>query len=272
MMTPLILAAALALAQGKPGLVTEPGTDAPSSRSWGPDYKEKVQKVFDTLLLHSGYDNGIEKPEFKYEHCADGKRAKTQLIYAEQFHTIEGSPAVAVPACVSPNEKNYSIVAAGYSLLEFLHNEHELAFIFGHEIAHLSEDHGGEKVKLRMKLFDEWYTANEAKVSALSAEEMFKRFSENKKIKKELEDHEKGLERRADANGMNLMNISGYDPKQAEVSLKRAQDWLWAIGHNTPDLVHDPIWVRAKQLQDWQTGPKLKAGGEAALKMGSKGP
>lgn len=269
MTTPLILVlAALAVAQGKPGMVTEPGTNAPRSVDWGPDYKKRVQDVFDKLLMASGYDNKLDE----YAHCPDGKRGKTQLIYTEQFHTIEGSPAVAVPACVPPNEKNFSIVAAGYALLEFVHNEHELAFILGHEISHLAEDHGGEKVRKRMEFFDAWYASNEKEVSSLPAEEVVKRFSENEKIKADLEAHERSLERRADANGLNLMTIGRYDRNQASVSLQRAQDWLWAVGQTAPDLAHDPLWVRSKQLHEWQTGSKLKAGGEAALKMGSKGP
>lgn len=250
-MGPLLLLAALSLAA-----VPGPATSAPHSADWGVDYKEKVQRVFDRLLRASGYDS----PGW----LAKEKRQPTRLIYSDRFAQIEGSPAVACPARMQPNDKDYSVVAAGYGLLEFVADEDELAFILGHELAHLAGNHAQRLVDMKLELFDKWYDGQGDRVASMDAQAVAAAFArENDGKLKELQ---RALEREADADGLNLMTVAGFDRDAAATSLRRAQDWLWAIGMKAPDDAHDPIWVRAKQLKDWTASQTLRESGERALK------
>lgn len=232
----------------------QPGTDAPHSTDWGPDFKAKVQKIFDRILNVSGYDD----PKWLKKE----NRTKTQLKYIDNFRVIEGSPAVAVSARSGPNKNDYSIVVVTYAALEFT-DEDQLGFILSHEVAHLANRHTEQMQEFRMKLFEKWYDRNSARLGNLDTEATVKAFgTENAAA---IKGNQVPYEREADADGLNLMTLAKFDPDKAPSALARAQDWIWAQDGPGDDQSHDPLWQRVKQLSDWRTSQKIQKSGGGAV-------
>lgn len=233
----LLAACAAWPAAAQQAVRVEPGTAEPHSGPWGADYKERVEAVFRNLMTHSGYDG----PHWLQVE----KRTPTQLVYTDQFNSIEGSPAVSVSARTPPNKTDHAIVAVAYGLLDIVHDEHELAAILGHEIAHLVMKHPEKAVEERRKAFDDWsagqdwdsFPSNDAALAA------FQRDS-----RRRLEAFQRGLEREADSYGQELAGLSGYDKRAAEPAMLHAKDWLWAQGASET-ATHDPLKERAARLR-----------------------
>jgi hypothetical protein len=209
-----------------------------ASPGWTPAYRQQVKTIFDKLLKTSGYDlpDALRK---------DG-RDKTELIYWEKDRLMEGSPLVALAAKTGPNPKNNAIVIVTYGALEICDEDH-LAFMTAHEIAHLVHGHPQKLVKIQKEIFDRWYADNTARVNAMDPKDAVAAFAKEKET--ELGDRNKPFEREADTDGLVLMANAGYDAGKGADALNRANDWLAVLKMDRPDTAHDPLAVRAAELQ-----------------------
>ena len=205
--------------------------------SWGPNPEQRVRVIFQKLLNASGYDGPV--------YLKKERRNPTELIYTDKYALIEGTPAGAMMARVGQNKKDNALVFVTHGALEFC-DESKLAFILGHEIAHLANGHPKKAVDYRMSLFDPWYDAAADRVSGLDPKATVALFA--KEMDPKLSAYTKTLEREADVDGISLMGIAGYDQAGAEIAMQDAEQWLRSMNAFIEDPNHDPLAVRATQL------------------------
>jgi Zn-dependent protease with chaperone function len=236
----LALSAALlcALPGGRARASSAPATSSSQSPNWGPDYKRKVQAIFDKLLKASDYDSR--------EALARDRRDPTQLVYWEKDRLMEGSPLVALAAKTGPNPRNNAIVIVTYGALEIGGEDH-LAFMMAHEISHLLHEHPQKLARLQLDALDAWTQANAARVAGMSPEEEAALFE--RETQAELGEKNKPFEREADQGGIVLMAKADYDPGKAGDALNNASDWLAALKLPAADPAHDPLAARVAALR-----------------------
>lgn len=222
---------------GSPAATEKPLPPSLVCESWGPDPEQRVREIFKNLLDASGYDGPV--------FLKKDNRKPTELVYTDKHVMIEGTPAGAMMARLGPNKKDNAVIFVTHGALEFC-DEKKLAFILGHEIAHLVREHPQKAVDYRMSLFEPWYDAAGDRVAGLDAKAVVALFS--KEMAPKLNAYTKVLEREADADGISLMGLAGYDQTGAEIAMQDAEHWLRAMNAFGEDLTHDPLALRAVQL------------------------
>jgi len=230
----LLLAAGTSVAQGTRAA---PGTDSPQSGVWGPDHEERLRKIFSRLLAASGYDGPGRQQE---------KRGPTQLLYRKDYRDAAGTPAAAVSARTGPNNTDHAVVFAGYGIFEMCRDEDELAFIVGHEIAHLVLKHPEANQAKALELLEPWSKKNDLK-KFKDDDAAVKAFQHDNAAA--LAAFQRGQEREADREGLALSRLAGFDPKGAATAMQHGQDWVWATTDGTPDTGHDPLPKRVSELR-----------------------
>lgn len=226
-----------AVRAGSPAPAEKPLPPSLVCESWGPNPEQRVRDIFQKLLDASGYDGPV--------FLKKDNRKPTELIYSDKFLMIEGTPAGALMARLGQNKKDNAIIFVTHGALEFC-DEKKLAFILGHEIAHLVNEHPKKLVDYRMSLFEPWYDAAGDRVAGLDAKASVALFA--KETQSKVGAFTKALEREADTDGISLMGLAGYDQAGAEIAMQDAEEWLRAINAFGEDPTHDPLALRAVQL------------------------
>jgi predicted Zn-dependent protease len=146
-------------------------------------------------------------------------------------------------------------------ILPVTQNEAGLATVIGHEVAHATLRHGGERVSEAMLM----QTGGQLLSAAVSAVDprwqaaVGSAYGVGAKLGRELP-HSRSQESEADRVGLRYMARAGYDPEEAVKFWQRFADYNKAAGGGTPWFLrtHPLDATRIAQLKQWMYEAKLQ--------------
>jgi hypothetical protein len=234
---------------------------------------QEIEEIFWIMLKHSGYDRNLG------DQAAWGKPARTQttLVFAPGLGQVRHSPAEAMaantglnadrPANLGPLPSSLDVVAHAdhdashvfvdeTDLLELCQSRGELAFVLGHEIAHLVHHDHESFEKFRTGLVTSWFEnkGNELVDEGASKSAIFQAFESDNKVASD--GFQRGFELGADAQAR-IWTAETEDPKtgkpfgeQAGVEfMDAAKKWLDARNLESDNSAHGSLEERALQLE-----------------------
>lgn len=190
-------------------------------------------------------------------HCHPSAVLDDAAVRAGTPSTFEGSPAKAVSNGFAGNNSGFDKVYAAPSLLEVAQNKNQLAYFLAHELSHLAAGHSQLMKDFAMARLDQWMKTRD--LDGASADRIVAAYLTDPDEVQARADHQKGLERDADADGLNCMVLPKdaegrplYDPAQAPESLQSAREWLKAVDRGREvDQLHEPLSQRVENLRRW---------------------
>lgn len=247
-----------------------------SSGAWGPDYKDRINEVYNLVRLssvYSGRGDMAESPMWFPKQT--GRDSAGNPIYGALPPVFDGAGALAFAPNLGLNKGNPKpVVVATNQLPEIAHSVDEVAFVFAHEFAHLELGHP-QKLDAKIKaLFNAWADTksdpaywNDTPSSQVQADFRAARAPGGRTNAEELAAFQSGLEDAADLRGRELMKTAGFNEQGAPDLLKHAHEWMNArlsaaqlAALNRQVLDHRPPDQRAKSMAEENAGMCLAQG------------
>lgn len=221
----------------------------------------EVKEIYEHMLSVSGYDNTLDdqKPYDK------PRRRKTTAVYLDLV-ALSGSPAAAVAANTGVNSKasNPKGHAASHVLIDapavaqFAQNRAQVAWLMGHEIAHLAMHHPEEQEKKMLEEFTSWFERVGGWYQAASNERIRDAFLKERQgvIDRFILDQETAADLEADAYVAEIVDPKTgrrFGEDAGREFLDSVKQWLKARGEKTGDEHHGTLDERIERLAHAQS-------------------